>query len=457
MSKVHVPETPELDAQFDAAFEQLRELIDLSEIDQFFPTRANGIYTTSVVLWMLVYQRMGGDSSLKAAVKRLREIRPTLLPDNKRLREGELSADSGAYAKARKRGPLDAVKRFSEFVSNSLIDASPETFDSRRVFLLDGSTISLAPEPELQEAFPPASNQYGEGVWPIAQIVVAHELSSGAALPPEIGCMYGPNAVSETSLIHQHMKRMPPGSIVMADSGFGIFRVAWASRQNDHSFVLRMTKSRFRSLRKNAELIDERSGLCSWKHTWTPSAKDRRTNPDLPDDASIEVMLHSIRINDDLTLLLVTDLAAEAESLADLYDFRVHVEVDLRNLKVVLDAENIAARSVDTMLKELHSAVISYNLVSQFRRQAASLAGVSPRRLSFKNVWRTYRISLLGSMFTDPAQWRAKYRRALAEAMQEKLPNRPNRSFKREAYGKRPKSNQFEKRTKTNDQKPPPI
>lgn len=446
MSRYQVQEDPGVASEFDQAFELLTRFVDFSNVDQKHPRRENAVYTTSVVLWMLIYQRMKPDSSLSQTVKHLLETRPDFLPDNKRIREGTLSKNSSGYSKARKRMPLDAIRSFAEFVSHSLIDQTSATFQNRRVFLLDGTTFKLAPEPELQRVFPPASNQYGEGVWPIAHLVVAHEMGSGAALIPEIGCMYGPNAVSETALIHQHMEHLPADSIVMADAGFGIFNVAWTVANQKHQFVLRMTKARFNSLTKKAQLVDDAGDIRTWRHQWKPTAKERKAN-DLPNDASLEVTLHEIRINANLTLLLVTSLKdAKADELTDLYAHRVDVEIDIRNLKVVLDAENIRARSVDTFKKELYASVISYNLVSQFRRQAAELIEEPPRRLSFKGVWDTYRTFLLRHMFTDPELWREKFREALSYAMMDKLPNRPGRSFKREAYPKRPKSNQFEKR-----------
>jgi hypothetical protein len=58
-------------------------------------------------------------------------------------------------------------------------------------------------------------------------LMVAHELQSGCALPPEIGAMYGENNTSEAEQAKAIAKRIPPGSIVMADSGFGIFAVVY--------------------------------------------------------------------------------------------------------------------------------------------------------------------------------------------------------------------------------------
>ena len=40
------------DAEFDRAFDLLRDLVDGSVADQQFPTRGNAVDTTGVVLWM---------------------------------------------------------------------------------------------------------------------------------------------------------------------------------------------------------------------------------------------------------------------------------------------------------------------------------------------------------------------------------------------------------------------
>ena len=67
--------------------------------------------------------------------------------------------------------------------------------------------------------------------------------------------------------------------------------------------------------------------------------------------------------------------------------------------------------------------------------------------MSFKRTWTTFRIFLLGAMYTDPATWRGKYEMALRYAMKDQLPNRPaGRQYEREAYPRRPKANQFKKR-----------
>jgi hypothetical protein len=434
--------------EFDKAFELLSGLIDLSYANELHAKRGNAVYTSCVVLWMLIYQRLKPDASLEAAVKHLLETRPDYLPENKRLSEGTLSTSTGGYSVARNDLPLEVVEWFSNEVSRAIVAESQPLLDDRQIFLIDGTTMALAPEKELQIAFPPASNQFGEGVWPIALLTVFHELASGCAMLPEIGAMYGPHAVSETELARQGIAKLPPDSIVMTDAGFGIFGVAYEAKRYDHDFLLRMKKSNFESLRKNATLVSKTRNSKTYSLKWTPTASNRKTQPGLPNDAALDVILHEVIVSDQLTLYLVTNLEQDANTLAELYKYRVQVEFDIRNLKVVLDTENIRAKSVDMFKKELYTSVVAYNLVGQFRRQAAEINDVPPRQMSFKRTWTTFQTFLLRHMHTDPQSWREAFRTALFYATKDKLPNRPGRTAKREAYRKRPKDCQFDKREK---------
>jgi hypothetical protein len=127
---------------------------------------------------------------------------------------------------------LDAGSHQGSSVSN----------DRPRFFVIDGATLALQPTRELRQAFPPASNQHGRGVWPIVNMAVAHELETACALRPVIGPMYGPQAVSETRLACQCVERLPDGSCVMADSGFSIFFFADYCRQHGHPFFIPLNR-----------------------------------------------------------------------------------------------------------------------------------------------------------------------------------------------------------------------
>jgi len=377
-------QTPLTDAEFTSAVELLHRIIPKDDFPAYaFDVSPATVYTTLVTLWMLTLQRLGGGKSMAWMIKDVLNHHRDLLPDSKRVREGTLSERTGAFSLARKRLPIEAVQTFAARVSDSLSDRSPPWFAGRRAFIIDGTTMTLSPTDPLRDAYPPATNQHGETVWPVLMLMVAHELQSGCALVPEFGAMYGPDNTSEARQAAAIALRIPPDSLVLADAGFGIFRVAHAMVSAGHEILFRLTRSRFESLRRRAGKVDQTPHGVRYRLNWTPSTSDRKTNPDLPADASLQAELHEVTLENGQTLYLVTTLKISSETASAWYRRRYDVEHDIRDLKVSLGIEKIRAKSDEMVQKELLCGVVAYNLVLELRREAAKVAKVEPRRLSF--------------------------------------------------------------------------
>lgn len=442
----------------------LSELIGLPAIKKEFENDANAptarVYTQAPTLWLLVLQRLGGGLTLENAVKDLIENHSDILPQNRRVTEGRLSENNSAFNKARQKLPIAVVEEFSHRVCDHLARRAEPAFLGKRVFILDGTTITLPPTPALKKAFPPATNQHGESVWPVAMLMVANEMQTGCALVPQVDPMFGPNNSSENKQAEQVIDRLPDNSIVLADSGFGVFSVAFHSQSRGKEFLLRLTKQRYQSHLKKATLVEEGKGYRTHHLIWEPSAKERKNHPDLPADASVEVFIHQVDLENGQTLELVSNIETDAISVGQLYRRRYDVEFDIRDLKVTMDTENIRAKSVDTMMKELLGSVIAYNLVAQLRKQAAKLINVEPRRLSFSGVWTTFQYNLLYKDFSTLEAWTLAYHKALVSASGRKLPNRKEpRSYPRLAHPRRQKSTKFQRslqKQKAQNPTPPP-
>ena len=434
------------DAEFTSAVELLNRIIPRDEIEAFSLRHSPAtVYTTLATLWMLTLQRLGGGMSLEAIVKETLTHNRDIFPDNRRVREGTLSNNSSAYSEARQRLPIEVVERFADSVSQTIVDSHSDILNDRRAFIIDGTTFKLAPTSDLREVYPPATNQHGETVWPILMLTVAHELRSGAALRPEFGAMYGSKNTSEARQAMAIAERIPAGSVILADSGYGIFSVVHAMLGCGHDVLFRLTKSRFKAFSRKAELIDQNEGSSRYRLHWSPSAKDRQTHPELPQDASVAVELHAIQLDDGEWLYLATSLCLDSCAAADLYARRYDVEHDIRDVKVTLGVENMRAQSDEMVRKEMLCSMVAYNLVVQLRREAAKIVKLPPRRLSFTGVWNTMQSCLLRQSRCDATTWQERYAAALSMATKDKLPHRRGRSYPRRAHPKRPKSTKFMK------------
>ena len=102
-----------------------------------------------------------------------------------------------------------------------------------------------------------------------------------------------------------------------------------------HQILFRLTKSRFNSLVRQATLLEEWAGQTTYRLLWKPGVKDRQSNPDLPADAALEVLLHQVPLAND-TLYLVTTLRVRSDQAGEYYARRYDVEHDIRDVKVTL-------------------------------------------------------------------------------------------------------------------------
>lgn len=447
----NVPESIEKinEVDFRSAFNLIQELLPPDQIAAYsFRLSPATVYNTLTTLMILTMQRLGGGKSLQAIVREVVGQHSYLFADNKRVREGTLSNHPSAFSKARGRLSVEDTEHFCDAVANAIIQRGTPAFEDRPIYVIDGTSIALSPTSELTNVYPPAVNQYGKTVWPILLLTVAHELYSGAALRPEFGAKNGDNNTSEAEQIEELSKRIAPGSILLADANYGIFRVFYRCKEHSkQDVVARLTNARFKALKRQATLRSNEDGINHYELTWKPSVKDLKHNPTLPKTASVHVQIYSHERSDGELIHVVSTMELPPAKALELYGMRyTSVEHDIRDLKITLNLERMAAESEAMVKKEILCSMVAYNLVVQFRRQAAGVAKLNPRRISFKRCYETVTIYLLNFGSRPMEEWQARYEQALKLASKDIIPLRPGRSYARKAHPKRPK--------KTNEQRP---
>ena len=232
----------------------------------------NRVYNQSVVMWLMIAQRLQGVGTLEMGVLELTQgLSNSFWPNPcKRLRldangqKPRLSSNTGSYNEARQALPETLVEQCFDWAFTQLTQEMAGTLPKmdQRAFIFDGTTARTAHSEALCATYPPGSNQHGEGHWPLIRIVVAHDLHSSLAMRPQWGPVHGSEAVSEQSLIEQAMDRLPAGAVVVFDAN-SVFSVAYAADQRKHPVVLRLTTQRAQSLLGEAlrDGIDRRLGV----------------------------------------------------------------------------------------------------------------------------------------------------------------------------------------------------
>jgi putative transposase len=420
-------------------FQQLRQKEKLRE--------NNRVYNQSVVMWLMIAQRLQGGGSLEMGVlELLRGLPSSFWPKPcKRLQsdaQGQpqrLSGNTGSYNEARQALPVSLVEQCADWAFVQLAAEMGGTVPAvgQRAFLIDGTTARTPHSAALCAAYPLGSNQHGEAHWPLIRMVVAHDLHTGLGMRPQWGPMHGPQAVSEQGLIEQCIDRLPPGAVVVYDAN-STFSVAYAADQRQHPMVLRLTPARARCLAGG----EWRDGI-DRRVVWRPSRDDRRSHPQLPAEAAVDGRLIVQRVqpsngSEAFLLALFTTLEGEAEQIVALYGCRWNIETDLCSLKSTLELEQLTGTTPEMVAKELNLALLAYNLVRAVTYVAAQKAGLPPRAFSFTRVRHVIGAFMpLIATARDEQESQQLWEKMMYYVSQAKLPQRRRRtSYPRAVWGR---------------------
>ena len=354
----------------------------------------NRVYSSAVVVWLMISQRLQAQGTLESAVLELLAGLPgSFWPQPcKRLEQTSeqggprVSSETGAYNKARQELSLPVVEQCCDHAFQQLIEQAGLAPDRRPAFFFDGTTVRLPHSEELVKDYPPGTNQHGVSHWPLLRMLVAHDLYTGLAVRPQWGPLNGSRAVSEQGLLEQAIDRLPDQAIVAGDANFGVFSVAYAAAQRGHPVLLRLTAARARHLAKGP-LQDGTDRRIQWK----PSHDDRKSHPELPANACVSGRLIVRRVQpgngaEPFLLALFTTLEDTPEQALELYGKRWTIETDLRSLKGTLRLEELTCTSMAMVAKEIDVAMLAYNLVRAVMLLTALQAGLEPRVFSFTKV-----------------------------------------------------------------------
>jgi hypothetical protein len=195
--------------------------------------------------------------------------------------------------------------------------------------------------------------------------------------------MDGPQAVSEQGLTKEMVRRLPPGSGGLGDRNFGVFSVAYHFHREQHPCLLRLTEARARKV--NGGVLPNAG--TDKRIRWVCSRENRRSNPEIPEQATEEGRLVTVEVCGAdgrlQKLYFFTTLDLPAADLTELYGYRWNIETDLRSLKREGRLHALTAKSQDMVDKELVLGVAAYNLTRAAINQAATALHLSPRQFSF--------------------------------------------------------------------------
>ena len=400
------------------------------------------IFTPLVTLWVFLEQVLSADHSCRAAVARLIALRVSqgLKP---------CSSETGAYCQARKRLP-EAFFSTVAFLVGRILDAKVDPqwlWKGRRVYLFDGSTVSMPDTLENQRAYHQPYNQKPGIGFPIARIAAIISLSCGTILNLGI-CRYAGRGQGEVSLLRKLWNVMRPGDVLLTDCLMSNWAGIILLQQRGVETVSRLNKAiRSADFRRGTRLGKD-DHLVRWLKPTSIRSVDRQTYKSLPEfltirEARFRVEQPGFRTKYIVvvTTLLDPELTTK-EDLALLYRERWNNELDLRSIKISLQMDILRCKTPELVRKEIWTHVLAYNLIRTIMAQAAVQYEIHPRSISFKATLQTLEafqpmIACQGSRGTSHRE--ELYRHLLEAIVQHRVADRPDRIEPRKKK-RRPKS-----------------
>jgi hypothetical protein len=347
------------------------------------------IYTPLVTLWVFLSQVLSADHSCRGAVARLIAHRVS---------KGiaACSARTGAYCQARKRLPEKFFAAVTCLVGRALdAKADPKwLWKGRRVYMFDGTTVSMPDTPRNQLAYPQLYNQRPGLGFPIARIGTITSLSCGAIL--SLGfCRYAGKGQGEVSLLRKLWDVLRPGDVLLADRLMANWMNIFLLKERRLELVSRLNKANRQVDFRGGLRLGKEDHIVRWYKPTSIRSVNWATYKSLPEYVTIrETRIH---INQPgfrtKSIVVVTTLLdpeqTTKEDLAQLYRARWNNELDLRSIKSTMQMDVLRGKTPELVRKEVWTHILAYNLIRTIMAQAASKHGFEPRTISFKAALQT--------------------------------------------------------------------
>jgi len=352
----------------------------LSKVEELLPERhRERQFPPTETLSMFLAQAMNEDRSCQkvvndAAIKRVM---------------GGLSlcsTSTSGYCQARQRLPLEMISTLARYTGELMNKQIPDhwRWQGKRVYLIDGTTVSLPDTAANQAVYPQPSGQKPGLGFPICRIVGVVCLSSGAVLNASLGSCKG-KGTSEQCLLRRMPGTFNTDDLVLGDAFFGTYFLlaALLDRGVDAVFEQLGARKRVTDFRQGVRLGPKDHLIELLKPKKKPGWMTQEDYDRAPDTLTIRELKIKGKV------LITTLLSAKEfpkQELSTLYRKRWHVEVDLRNIKTTLGMETLSCKTPEMIEKEMWVYFLAYNLIRLLMAQSALLSDLQPRQLSFKHT-----------------------------------------------------------------------
>lgn len=337
-----------------------------------------GIFSFAAVIWLGILQRLSGNSLQKAIISLVEQLKvgepPLVLrqQSTKKVREGELSLNTGGISRARARLSEESVHELFQVATSNMRDKITPRKQERRVYVMDGQVVAISRTDSNLKGFCPTGNGEGELHFPRVRTVAAHNLFSGVAESLSVGNW----KTSESTLGIEVVDKLPKGSLVIIDRFYHKPGFLYETKEKGIDVVVRLKDG------AASKLMGECKEECGEKRVeWKAKCHDGRKVTLKGRVIKYKAQVKGFRSSEFHFFTTADDLTLQ--EVADLYRQRVQVEIFIRQIKQTLDLFFIRAKKASNVMVEILLAYLTFNLLRAVMTDTAQSLKLPVQRMSF--------------------------------------------------------------------------
>jgi hypothetical protein len=361
------------------------------------------LYPPWVTLWGMVFQALSSSRADRAATHHIASWFRM-----------KASARSGAYCMARRRLPLEVIEAAAKHVA-AKAPKIIRPFGGRRIYVMDGSSMTLADTKGNQALCPQPSGQKPGCGFPVLHFVALMDHATGCI----VDMVFGNLLIHDARLARPLWDRLKRGDILLADRGFASYGILTALKRRGIDVLVRQHQCQ---KHLGARPISYEDGF---ETRTAPTHQPDWLALCLPSTKSIRVIRCLMKNGEELVLnTLISGEAASAEALCDLYRSRWRIETMFADLKTTLRLEKAMPQSVDSAHKTLWVHALAYNLMCRLLLDVALTRNIPRNQLSLKGALDALAsgLALLVDTVARAIEW------VMDRIAQCLIPHRPNRN-----------------------------
>lgn len=386
------------------------------------------LYSTQIVLWAFLAQTLRDGKGVACAAA-VADIGAYLLQTGQRPPSG----NTGDYCRARAKLKLAALRRLVRESADDVEAAAPVPWlwKGRHAKLVDGFTFTLPDTPENQAAFPQIPAQRPGVGLPIARACVVLSLATACVCDLALGPYEG-KETGETALFRELLETFDDNEVVVFDRYYCSFMMLALLSVRGLQVCTRLHHLRHSDFRRGRRL-----GPGDHRITWTrpqrPKWMSQEQYDTIPEtltlrEVKFDVQVPGYRTRSITIITTLTDPQAYSrEDLAELYGFRWHAELDIRQIKQTLHLDHVRCKTPAMVRRELWVTLLAYNLIRKVIATAAAVHKKQPRRLGFTLACQSLLASWMILATGSCRDARAMYTMMLTRIAANEVANRPGR------------------------------